>query len=89
MFKRKEIERLNSRCIDLARQLKDAKLENNKLKEVRVLDIRNNKKLLEQNNKKTQLIKNIDVIVNSSKCNNEKAVFNKIKELISDYQSEN
>lgn len=89
MFKRKEIERLNSRCIDLAKQLKDIKLENNKLKEVRVLDIRNNKKLLEQNNKKTQLIKKIDVIVNSSKCNNEKAVFNKIKELISDYQSEN
>lgn len=89
MFKRKEIERLNSRCIDLARQLRDSKLENEKLKEIRTLDIRNNVKLLEKDNKKTQLIKDIDKLVNSSKCSNEKVVFNKIKELISDYQSQN
>lgn len=89
MFKRKEIERLNSRCIDLARQLRDSNLENKNLKEIRILDIRNNVKLSEQNNRKTQLIKDIDKLVNSSKCNNEKVVFNKIKELISDYQSQN
>ena len=38
---------------------------------------------------KEDLIKRIESILNSNKYNNEKAVLNKIKELVSDYQSIN
>ena len=41
---------------------------------------------LEENN---ELIKRIEKLVSSNKYNNEKAVLNKIKELVSDYQSLN
>ena len=41
---------------------------------------------LEENN---ELIKRIEKFVSSNKYNNEKAVLNKIKELVSDYQSIN
>lgn len=41
---------------------------------------------LEENN---ELIKRIEKLVSSNKYNNEKAVLNKIKELVSDYQSIN
>lgn len=41
---------------------------------------------LEESN---ELIKRIEKIVSSNKYNNEKAVLNKIKELVSDYQSLN
>lgn len=37
----------------------------------------------------TDFFARVTKLVNSNKYNNEKAVFNKIKELISDYQSQN
>lgn len=91
MFNRKQeqIDELNARNIELARQLRNARLENKQLKEVRLIEVRNNTKILEQNNKKTELINRISSLINSNKYNNEKAVLSKIKELISDYQSQN
>lgn len=48
-----------------------------------------NKDLRFENEEQQDLIKRIDKLVNSSKYNNEKAILNKIKELVSDYQSIN
>ncbi len=86
MFRRKEKQSLLE-----AREkaLKEAEKEIQELKQLRLQELRNNTKILEQNNKKVKLIKRITDLVNSNKYNNEKAVLNKIKELILDYQSEN
>lgn len=55
-----------------------------------------NKALYEENKdlrfeleEKGDLIKRIEGILNSNKYNNEKSALNKIKELVSDYQSKN
>ena len=86
--KHKEIERLNARCIELAREIRDTKLENKELKEIRLLEVRNNTKILQQNNKKTELIKNIKKALY---CNIKTDIqkIEKIKELVRDYQSNN
>lgn len=87
--KQKEIDRLNSRCVELAQQLRDSNLENKQLKEVRLIEVRNNTKILKQNNKKTELITRINELLNANKYNNEKVVLNKIKELVKDYHTKN
>lgn len=91
MFNRKQekIDELNARCVDLAQQLRDSKLENNQLRNIRLAEVRNNVKILQQNNVKTELIERITDLANANKYNNEKAVLDKIKELVSDYQSIN
>ena len=48
-----------------------------------------NKDLRFENEEQLDLIKRIDESVNSNKYNNEKAVLNKIKELVRDYRSIN
>lgn len=48
-----------------------------------------NKDLRFENEEQLDLIKRIDESVNSNKYNNEKAVLNKIKELVRDHQSIN
>lgn len=48
-----------------------------------------NKDLRFENEEQLDLIKRIDKLVNSNQYNNEKAILNKIKELVSDYQSIN
>lgn len=48
-----------------------------------------NKDLRFENEEQQDLIKRIDKLVNSNQYNNEKAILNKIKELVSDYQSIN
>lgn len=48
-----------------------------------------NKDLRFENEEQSDLIKRIETLVNSNKYNNEKAVLSKIKELISDYHSQN
>ena len=48
-----------------------------------------NKDLRFENEEQLALIKRIDRLVNSNKYNNEKAILDKIKELVSDYQSIN
>lgn len=91
MFNRKQekIDELNARNIELAIQLRDIKLENKQLREIRLQEVRNNTKILKQNNKQADLINRVNDLINSNKYNNEKAVLNKIKELVSDYQSIN
>ncbi len=86
--KQKEIHRLNERCVELAQQLRDSNLENKQLKEIRLLEVRNNTKILEQNNKKAELINNI---AKALYCNikTDKQKLEKLKELVSDYQSIN
>ena len=48
-----------------------------------------NKELRFEFEENNELIKRIEKLVSSNKYNNEKAVLNKIKELVSDYQSLN
>lgn len=48
-----------------------------------------NKDLRFENEEQLDLIKRIDESVNSNKYNNEKAILDKIKELVRDYQSIN
>lgn len=48
-----------------------------------------NKDLRFENEEQLGLIKRIDRLVNSNKRNNEKAILDKIKELVRDYQSIN
>ncbi len=95
MFNRKtkELQRLleaRTKSLNKAEEIiKDLKIENKELKQIRLQEVRNNTKLLEQNNKKTEFITRIIDSVNSNKYNNEKAILNKIKELADDYQSIN
>lgn len=91
MFNRKQekIDELNARNIELARQLRDIKLENKQLREIRLQEVKNNTKILKQNNKQADLINRVNDLINSNKYNNEKAVLSKVKELVSDYQSIN
>lgn len=63
--------------------------ENQILRQKRLQDVRNNIKILEQENKKIELIKRITDLVNGNKYNNEKVILNIIKELVNDYQSQN
>ncbi|MCI8759751.1 MAG: hypothetical protein HFJ34_01265 [Clostridia bacterium] len=87
--KQKEIKRLGKKCERLERNLEDIKVENRELKEIRLLEVRNNAKILEQNNIKTELINSIEELVNSNKYNREDKILSKIKELVRDYQSNN
>lgn len=48
-----------------------------------------NKDLRFENEEQREFINRITRLVNSNKYNNEKAVLNKLKELVSDYQSTN
>lgn len=86
--KQKEIDELNERCIELARQLRDNNTEKEQLRQTRTLDARNNVKILEQDNKKTELINSI---VKALYCNvkTDTQKIEKIKELISDFDSQN
>lgn len=71
------------------REIEDLKLENRELKQIRLLEVRNNTKILEQNNIKTKLINEIEELLEINKYDHEKAVLSKIKELVHDYQSKN
>lgn len=87
--KKKEIKRLNKKYEKLKKELEDLKLENRELKEIRLLEVRNNMKISEQNNQKTKLINKIEELLEINKYDHEKAVLSKIKELVRDYQSKN
>ena len=71
----KEYDELNARIVELAR-------ENKALKKLRLQEVRNNTKTSEQNNIKTDIIKRITDLATSNTYNNEKAILNKIKEVI-------
>lgn len=87
--KQKEIKKLKKECKNLKRQIDDIKSENKELREIRLLEVRNNTKISEQNNIKTELINSIEELVNSNKYNREDKILSKIKELVRDYQSNN
>lgn len=48
-----------------------------------------NKKIRFELEESEELIKRIEILISSNKYNNEKAVLDKIKELVNDYQSQN
>lgn len=89
----KEIQSLikarNKSLINAENKVQELTKENRELKQIRLQEVRNNTKILEQSNKKTELIKRITDLVNGNKYSNEKAILNIIKELISDYHSQN
>lgn len=66
-------------------------------RDILIKDMEEQVKVLHEENKNLRfeieeqrdLISRIERLVNSNKYNNEKAIFSKIKELISDYQSQN
>lgn len=91
MFKRnqKEIKELAKKCGRLEKQIEDVEQENAELKQIRLQEVRNYTKMQEQNNKKEKLIKDIEKSLEINKYGNERIALNKIKELISDYQSQN
>lgn len=65
---RKEIDRLNQRNVELARQVRDLNFAN--------------KDLRFENEEQNELIIRIRNLVNCNKYNNEKAILDKIKELV-------
>ena len=86
MFKRKEKQSL----IEASRKaLKNAEKEVKELTKENKALYEENKELRFENEEQSDLIKRIEKLATSNTYNNEKAVLNKIKELISDYQSQN
>ena len=78
----KEIDKLNKRKVELARQVRDLNKEN--------LAVHNeNKDLRFENEEQKELIERISKLASCNKYNNEKAILDKIEELVEDYQSNN
>lgn len=92
--KQKEIDRLNARCVELAKMVRD---KNNRLKEER-----NNNLLISKENKEARrensdlrceidelkdTLKRINNLITCNQYDNNQAIKNKIIELTSDYQS--
>ena len=86
--KQKEIDRLNARCIELAQQLRDSNLDNKQLLELRLEALRNSTKILKVNTKQSNLINDITKELYSN-IKTDKQKVDKLKELVSDYQSLN
>ena len=87
---------LSARNVELAREIKrkDEKIEN---RNILIADMKKqatalyeeNKDLRFENEEQKHLIDRIARLVNSNKYSNEKAILNKIKELVNDDQSTN
>lgn len=86
-LKQKEIDKLNARCVELSRKLRDSDLENEQLKELRLEAIRNNTKILKVNIEQSKILNEIATITTQNTYGNKDSNYNKIKELVSDYQS--
>lgn len=84
-----EIDNLNSRNVNLARQLRDLSFENKQLKDLRKLDVHNNTILTKENTKLQKLLKDVADRTIACPVDSEKIVLSKIKELVRDYQSQN
>lgn len=84
-----EIDKSNSRNVELARQVRDLSFENKQLKDLRKLDVHNNTILTKENTKLQKLLKDVADRTIACPVNSEKIVLNKIKELVRDYQSKN
>ena len=67
----------------------DLQKQNEELSNENIAVYEENKELRFENEEQEELINRIKLIVTSNAYNNEKAILNKIKELISDSESEN
>ena len=77
-----KINKLNKRNVELAREVRNLNREN--------LAVHNeNKDLRFENEEQKELIERISKLVSCNKYNNEKAILDKMKELVEDYQSNN
>lgn len=85
--KQKEIDRLNARCVELARMVKTQKQNNNEIiKENR--KIRNeNADLRCENDEQKDTLRRINQLMTINNYNNAEALKRKIIELTRDYQS--
>lgn len=84
-----EIDKSNSRNVELARQVRDLSFENEQLKNLRKQEVHNNTILVKENTKLQKLLKDVADRTIACPVDSEKIVLNKIKELVRDYQSKN
>ena len=88
-YSKTKIDDLNSRNVNLARQLRDLSFENKQLKDLRKVDVHNNTILTKENTKLQKLLKDVADRTIACPVDSEKIVLSKIKELVRDYQSQN
>ena len=93
MFKRKYLEKAieikTSEIFKLENELENAKHNNAILIKENLTIKEENKDLRFENEEQSDLIKRIENLIDSNKYNNEKAILDRIKELVRDYQSIN
>lgn len=93
MFKRKYLEKVieikTSEISKLENELENAKHNNEILIKENLTIKEENKDLRFENKEQLDLIKRIENLIDSNRYNNEKAILDKIKELVRDYQSIN
>lgn len=86
---RKNLKEAESRIKNRNMLIADLQNKNNELIKENIAVHEENKELRFENEEQTDLIKRISNLVSLNKYNNEKVFLNKIKELVSDYQSLN
>ena len=93
MLKRKYLEKVieikTSEISKLENELENAKHNNEILIKENLTIKEENKDLRFENKEQLDLIKRIENLIDSNRYNNEKAILDKIKELVRDYQSIN
>lgn len=82
-----EIDKSNSRNVELARQVRDLSFENKQLKDLRKQEVHNNTILVKENMKLQDLLKDVADRTTACPLDSEKIVLNKIKELTRNYQT--
>lgn len=86
---RKNLKDAESRIKNKSMLIADLQNKNNELTKENIAVHEENKELRFENEEQADLIKRISNLVSLNKYNNEKVFLNKIKELVSDYQSLN
>lgn len=86
---RKNLKDAESRIKNKSMLIADLQNKNNELTKENIAVHEENKELRFENEEQADLIKRISNLVSLNKYNNEKVFLNKIKELVSDYQSIN
>ena len=86
---RKNLKEAESRIKNRNMLIADLQNKNNELTKENIAVHEENKELRFENEEQADLIKRISNLVSLNKYNNEKVFLNKIKELVSDYQSIN
>ncbi len=86
---RTSLKEAESRIKNKSMLIADLQNKNNELTKENIAVHEENKELRFENEEQADLIKRISNLVSLNKYNNEKVFLNKIKELVSDYQSIN